>query len=634
NPSHLEFVNPVVLGRTRAKQDRAGDSERVRGMALLIHGDAAFAGEGIIQETLNLNRLAGYSVGGTLHVVINNQIGFTTSPEEGRSTHYATDVAKMVQGPIFHVNGEDPEAVAQVVQLAMDFRSTFKRDVFIDMYGYRRLGHNEGDEPSFTQPLLYRAINQRKSVREGYLEHLLKLNEITREEADKIAAQRREQLERELSAAHSSDYRPPSEEPRGIWSGFAGGLESAATEVKTGATKEQLAMLLERQTELPKDFHPHPKIQRFLETRREMAKGKAPLDWSSAEALAFAVTATEGRRIRLSGQDSGRGTFSQRHAILYDYQDGHPYIPLQNLPPIEDAAQPPSSTLNPQPSTPLAPVEIINSPLSEAGVLGFDYGYSLDCPEGLILWEAQYGDFANAGQVIIDQFISSAEDKWRRLSGLVLLLPHGFEGSGPEHSSARLERFLALAAEQNMQVTYPTTAAQYFHLLRRQVLQRWRKPLVVMTPKSLLRDPRVASSLDECAAGTFQKIIPDPLAPAETKRILLCTGKVFYDLEKQRRETNRIDVAIIRFEQLYPLPWEQVKSVLAPYRDGTPVFWVQEEPENMGAWRYVNAEFGEPIRKRFPFACVSRPASASPATGSANSHRLEQQQLLAEALGK
>jgi 2-oxoglutarate dehydrogenase E1 component len=616
NPSHLEFVNPIVLGRTRAKQDRNGDSERVRGLALMIHGDAAFAGEGIIQETLNLCRLAGYSVGGTLHVVINNQIGFTTSPEEGRSSTYATDVAKMLQSPIFHVNGEDPEAVAQVVQLAMDFRLQFQRDVFIDMYAYRRLGHNEGDEPSFTQPTLYRAIGKRKSVREGYLEHLLKLNEISREEADQIATHRHDLLEKELSVAHSPSYRPPSDGFRGVWSEYSGGPESDAKDVPTGVEKDRLMTLLEKQTELPADFHPHPKFRRWMEARRAMAQDKHPVDWSAAEALAFASVAAEGRTVRLSGQDSGRGTFSQRHAILYDYEDGHKYIPLQHVSPSQ------------------GPVHIYNSPLSEAGVLGFDYGYSLDCPDGLILWEAQYGDFVNAAQVIIDQFIVSAEDKWRRLSGLVMLLPHGFEGAGPEHSSARLERFLSLAAEDNIQVVCPTTAAQYFHVLRRQVVRPWRKPLVIMTPKSLLRDPHVASPLDDLATGSFQRIISDPLNPAETQRVLLCTGKIYHDLEKERRESKRLDVAIVRIEQLYPMQTERIESALAEYRDGTPVFWVQEEPENMGAWRYFNTQFGETVRKRFPFEGIFRPPSASPATGSANCHKHEQRELVAEALWK
>ncbi|EEF58764.1 2-oxoglutarate dehydrogenase E1 component [Pedosphaera parvula] len=616
NPSHLEFVNPVAMGRTRAKQDRAADTERNQGMNLLIHGDAAFPGEGVIQETLNLSLLPGYAVGGTLHIVVNNQIGFTTSPKESRSSLYATDVAKMLQSPIFHVNGEDPEAVAQVVHLAMEFRHTFKRDVFIDMYAYRRLGHNEGDEPTFTQPVLYRAIEQRKPVREGYLEHLLKLEGIKREEADKIAAERRERLEKELSASSSPEFKRVDQSLHGLWSGYVGGEDATSAEPDTGIDKSKLSSLLEKQTNLPPDFHAHPKIERFIESRREMAKGQHPIDWSAAEALAFASLSADGHRVRLSGQDSGRGTFSHRHAVLYDYNNGNSFIPLQHLSPDQ------------------AKVEIINSPLSETGVLGFDYGYSLDCPNGLVLWEAQFGDFVNAAQVIIDQFIVSAEDKWHRLSGLVMLLPHGFEGSGPEHSSARLERFLALAAEDNIQVVYPTTAAQYFHMLRRQVKRNWRKPLIVMTPKSLLRDPRVASNLEELARGKFQRIIPDPMPPQAVKRILLCTGKIYYELEKQRTDLKRNDVAIIRLEQLYPINLEGFESILGKYPKGTSAFWVQEEPENMGAWRYLRAKFGETLFKKFPFSGIYRPASASPATGSMNSHKIEQKELLAEAFSE
>src|SRR5882724_8920830 len=483
NPSHLEFVNPVVVGRLRAKQDRGGDTARVRGLALLIHGDASFAGEGIVQETLNLSQLPGYTVGGTLHVVINNQIGFTTPPEEGRSSVYCTDVAKMLQIPIFHVNGENPEAVAQVVRLALKFREKFKTDVVIDMYGYRRLGHNEGDEPSFTQPLLYRTIEKRQSVREGYLEHLLALHEIAPAEADEIAVRRRQHLEQALAEAHGESTANAGS-MRNLWNGHKGAVDSEHTP-RTGLERARLMKLLEAQTRLPADFHPHKKIQKGIEHRLAMVHGESPLDWSAAESLAFATLAVTGVRIRLSGQDSGRGTFSQRHAILHDYEDGHTYVPLQHL--AKDQAS----------------VEIVNSPLSEAGVLGFEYGYSLDCPNGLVLWEAQFGDFVNAAQVIIDQFIASAETKWRRLSGLVLLLPHGFEGMGPEHSSARLERFLELAADCNMQIINPTTPAQYFHALRRQVLRPWRKPLVVMTPKSLLRHPQAVSSLGKCATGRF-----------------------------------------------------------------------------------------------------------------------------------
>ena len=420
NPSHLEFVNPVAVGRMRAKQDRVGDRERKRGMVLLIHGDASFAGEGGIQETLNLSQLDGYTVGGTLHVIVNNQIGFTTSPSEYRSTPYTTDVAKMLQSPIFHVNGEDPEAVARVVQLSMDFRRTFKRDVVIDMYCYRRLGHNEGDEPTFTQPVLYRAIERRKPVREGYLEHLLALGEVTREEADGIAARRREHLEKELSEARKEEYVPHPQTLSGVWEGYHGGPERRRDRSRDRSGSRAPSSLLQVQTHLPEGFHSHPKIERGIRLRREMAEGKRPLDWSVAEALAFASLATEGVRVRLTGQDTARGTFSQRHAVLHDFENGQLYVPLQHL------------------STDQATVEIYNSPLSELAALGFEYGYSLDCPDGLILWEAQFGDFYNAAQVIVDQFIASAEDKWRRLSGLVLLLPHGFEGMGPEHSSARL----------------------------------------------------------------------------------------------------------------------------------------------------------------------------------------------------
>jgi 2-oxoglutarate dehydrogenase E1 component len=617
NPSHLEFVNPVAVGRMRAKQDRVGDSQRERGMVLLIHGDASFAGEGAVQETLNLSQLDAYTVGGTLHVIINNQIGFTTAPSEYRSSPYTTDVAKMLQIPIFHVNGEDPEAVAQVVRLSMDFRRTFKRDVVIDMYCYRRLGHNEGDEPAFTQPVLYRAIEKRKPVREGYLEHLLTLGEVTREEADAIAARRREHLEKELSYAREEEYAPRPQTLGGVWKGYYGGPESAVQEVDTAVAQERLSSLLDIQTRLPEGFHPHPKIERGIRLRREMAQGKRPLDWTAAEALALATLATEGVRVRLTGQDTGRGTFSQRHAVLHDFENGHTYIPLQHL------------------ASEQAPVEVCNSPLSELGALGFEYGYSLDCPDGLVLWEAQFGDFSNAAQVIIDQFISSAEDKWRRLSGIVLLLPHGFEGMGPEHSSARLERFLQIAAENNIQIVYPSTPAQYFHCLRRQALRRWRKPLILMTPKSLLRHPRVISHLDECAKGAFQPVLPDLLLKRaeHVKRILLCSGKIYYDLEQRREKETRNEVAILRIEQLYPLPEKMLSSLLAPYPDGSPVFWVQEEPENMGAWHYLKVIFGEKLFARLPFSVISRRRSASPATGSASSHKHEQELLLAAAFG-
>lgn len=618
NPSHLEFVNPVALGRIRAKQDRVGDVARRRGMTLLIHGDAAFAGEGVIQETLNLSQLPAYTVGGTLHVVVNNQIGFTTSPAQGRSSPYATDVAKMLQIPIFHVNGEDPEAVAQVIQLAMDFRWEFQRDVVVNMYGYRRLGHNEGDEPAFTQPVLYRAIAKRKSVREGYLEHLLQLGELTREEADALAAKRRELLEKELSASQAPTPPPTPDQLRGAWARYKGGPEPLDDTPELHVPREKLAGWLAAQVQLPADFHPHPKIKRLLHGRQEMASGAAPLDWSAAEALAFASLACAGVRVRLSGQDSERGTFSQRHAVLHDYQDGHTWTPLQHLAPEQ------------------APVEILNSPLSEVGVLGFEYGYSLDYPDGLVLWEAQFGDFWNVAQPIVDQFIASAEDKWQRLSGLVLLLPHGFEGQGPEHSSGRLERFLMSAVADNIQVVYPTTPAQYYHCLRRQALRGWRKPLVVMAPKSLLRHPQAVSTLDDCATGRFERILPDALPrPAEqVKRVLLCTGKLYYELAEHREQSKREEVAILRLEQLYPLRRELLEAALAPYAQGTPLVWVQEEPANMGAWVYLRIHFGELLAARFKFSGVTRAPSATPAAGSHRRHKQEQNDIVARAFGE
>jgi 2-oxoglutarate dehydrogenase E1 component len=614
NPSHLEFVNPVAIGRMRSRQDRAGDQGRSGGMVILIHGDAAFAGEGVIQETLNLSELDAYRVGGTLHVVVNNQIGFTTGPREARSCTYATDVAKMLQIPIFHVNGEDPEAVAQVVTLAMDFRREFQRDVVIDMYCFRRRGHNEADEPAFTQPALYRVIEKRPSVHESYLEKLLKLGEVTRDEARQIAEQQHAKLAADLSVAKSEDY-VHANDSGGFWSFYIGGREKEAADVDTGVRREVIEQLLRRLVTLPEGFQPHAKIQKFLENRVQMAAGGMPLDWSAAEALALATLATQGLRVRLSGQDSQRGTFSHRHAVIHDVVTDETYCALEHL------------------AADQAPVEIYNSPLSEAGVLGFEYGYSLDCPDGLVMWEAQFGDFVNAAQVVIDQFICSAEDKWNRLSGLVMLLPHGFEGQGPEHSSARLERFLSLCAKDNMQVVQPTTPAQMFHCLRRQVLRVWRKPLVVMTPKSLLRHPGCVSSMDELVKGSFQRVIPDGSGtPArDIRRILLCTGKVAYELEKRRQELGRTDVAIVRVEQLYPLPRTALEAALAGLVPGTPAVWVQEEPENMGAWRFFRIHFGEKLFDKFPFSGVCRQSAASPATGSKKSHDMEQNELLAAA---
>jgi 2-oxoglutarate dehydrogenase E1 component len=615
NPSHLEFVNPVVLGRVRARQDRAGAA---RGkLPLLIHGDAALAGEGIVQETLNLAQLEAYTTCGTLHVVINNQIGFTTPPQQGRSGTYATAVARMLDIPVFHVNGEDPEAVAQVVSLAVDFRNQFARDVFIDMYGYRRHGHNEGDEPAFTQPLLYAAISRRKSVRDGYLEHLLQLGEVTREEADQVAVERRATLEDELKAARRSDFVHTYDSLDDVWSHYRGGPEAATLEPETALDATKLSTLLEAAAQVPQGFHPHKKVQRLLEQRLEMARAERALDWGAAETLAFASLVSHGTAVRLTGQDSERGTFSHRHAVLHDVDTGSRHVPLMHV------------------SAEQAPFDIHNSSLSEASVLGFEYGYSVESPDALVIWEAQFGDFCNAAQVIIDQFIVSAEDKWKQLSGIVLLLPHGFEGMGPEHSSARIERWLLLAAEENIQICQPSTPAQFFHLLRRQALRSWRKPLIVFTPKSLLRHPKATSELAALARGRFQRVLPDTLFykvdPRGVRRVLLCSGKVYYTLAQRREELKRQDVAIVRVEQFYPLPDEHLRAALDPFVEGTQVIWFQEEPENMGAWRHLRARFGARLFARHPLTCIARAESASPATGSASSHRLEEEESLDKA---
>ncbi len=549
-----------------------------------------------------------------MHVIVNNQIGFTTTEEQSRSSTYATDVAKMLQIPIFHVNGEDPEAVAYVVNLALDFRKEFKRDVVIDMYCYRRRGHNEGDEPSFTQPLMYQTIGSRPTVNESYLAKLLDRGEMSREEADGIVETSRAWLENELQAARADRSLDKVRSGLGLWKEYKGGAEP--DEVPTSVPEVQLKELLRKQTEMPEGFTPHPKVEKLvLGARREMAVGERKLDWGTAESLAFATLAVEGCRIRMSGQDSERGTFSQRHAVLHDYVSGEKYMPLRHL--SEDQA----------------PVEIINSPLSEVGVLGFEYGYSLDWPDGLVLWEAQFGDFVNVAQVIIDQFITSGEDKWRRLSGIVMLLPHGFEGQGPEHSSARLERFLMSAAEDNIQVAYPSSPDNYFHLLRRQAVRKWRKPLIVMTPKSLLRHPNATCSLASLAEGKFMRVIPDgsDRDPQEVKRVLLCSGKVYYDLDDFRKKYERDDVAIVRVEELYPFPEKPLLDALSNYANDIEVLWVQEEPENMGAWRYLFCQTGGRLFGRLPLRVVSRPASSSPATGSLASHSFEQEMLLAEA---
>jgi len=622
NPSHLEIVNPVVEGRVRAKQDRclnwAGapnprDPERYRVLPVLIHGDAAFPGQGIVAEVLNLANLAGYTSGGTIHVIINNQVGFTTDPQDARSTPYCTDIARVLRAPVFHVNGEDPEAVVWAVQLAVEYRQTFHQDVLIDLYCYRKYGHNEGDEPAFTQPVMYEVIRQKRPPREVYARRLADEGVATDGEADTLMKQRMERLEAELERTRKEGAKRSFSAMAGLWKKYRGGPDSETPEVPTAVAEAKLRELLVKISQVPEGFTPNDKIAKLLELRRKISQAPAdePFDWGVGEHLALATLLEEGVPIRFSGQDSRRGTFSHRHAVLADARDGKRYTPLANV--REGQGQ----------------FDIIDSPLSEAGVMGFDYGWSLDMPEALCCWEAQFGDFANGAQVVIDQFISSAEDKWNRLCGMVLLLPHGFEGQGPEHSSARLERFLQLCAEDNMQVCYPTTPAQLFHLLRRQVLRSWRKPLVVLTPKSLLRHKHAVSTLAELSGGGFARVLPDVAVPRPAQRVLLCTGKVYFDLLAGREAKKRNDVALIRVEQLYPLADETLAEALRPHK-GAEVVWVQEEPFNMGAWYYLHSRWPASLGK---LQCISRPESASPATGSEKSHKFEQQLLVDQAYG-
>lgn len=613
NPSHLEFVGPVAQGALKAYQVKHDIQDINRGLLILIHGDASMAGEGIVQETLNLSGLAGFTVGGTLHVVVNNQIGFTTLPTEGRSTTYASDVAKMLQTPIFHVNGEVPQAVAQCLDISLDFRRQFKRDVVLDMYCYRRRGHNEGDEPRFTQPLMYQEIEKRPTVRQSYMDHLISLGELKKEEAETIRQTREQYFEEEFSKlvdAPENGWTPASlfTPPYGP---YVGGADAQIEEIETGVSLTRLQELGKQLVKVPADFTSHRKIVKLLKSREEMYAGKTPLDWGAAEALAFAVLVDEQVPVRICGQDSQRGTFSHRHSVLHDVENGSAYLPLANISPAQ------------------ARIDIINSPLTEGAVLGFEYGYSTVYPESLVVWEAQFGDFANAAQVYIDQFISSAETKWNLLSGLVLLLPHGLEGTGPEHASARLERYLANAATDNYQVVNPTEPAQLFHLLRRQVKRRIRKPLIVMAPKSLLRHPKAISSLQSLAEGSFQKILPDKDFPAEQiDKIILCTGKIYYELLQERQQRNIETTAIVRLEQLYPLTAEELASALAPYPRNISLLWVQEEPLNMGAYSFIRLRFGDFFCQHWVFDKVGRPTSATPATGSASSHKLEQSLLL------
>jgi 2-oxoglutarate decarboxylase len=623
NPSHLEAVDPVVEGMVRAKQDDLKDRvglprEEVieRALPVLLHGDAAFAGQGVVMEVLNLASLRGYRTGGTIHIIINNQIGFTTSPEAGRSSIYSTDVARMTQLPIFHINGDDPEAAYRALQIALDYRQEFNKDVVLDLVGFRKLGHNETDEPSYTQPLMYARVKAHPGVRTIYARRLIKEGVVTEAELEELIAERVRRYEDAL--ARAKEVAPKKDAPATVV-----GVEEldGSDVVETPVDADMIRTIGNKIAVVPEGFNVNPKMVGQLARRAKMGAGELPIDWAFAEAVAFGSLVIEGSRVRLSGQDSGRGTFSQRHAVLYDTQTGKSWVPLSEL----------RSDDKPE-----ARFEVFDSSLSEEGVLGFEYGYTVVARQALVLWEAQFGDFVNGAQTIIDQYIAASEDKWRQTSRLTLLLPHGYEGQGPEHSSARLERFLQLCAENNLQVCYPTTPAQYFHLLRRQVRPGMERPLVVITPKSLLRLPAASSKLEDFTSGGFLPLIDDTeIVKADTvERVVLCSGKVFYDLLEGRKKAATDKVAIIRMEQFYPFPQTGLQQLLARYPQAKQLVWTQEEPKNMGGWTFVEQR----LEKLLP-ACeravyVGRAASASPATGSYVIHQAEQAQLVAEVLGQ
>lgn len=619
NPSHLEAVNPVVVGKVRAKQALLKDVLRNQVLGILIHGDAAFAGQGLVGETLGMSELRGYRSGGTIHVIINNQIGFTTSPHFSRSSPYCSDIAKAIQAPIFHVNGDDPEAVVRVAKMAFEFRALFKKDVVIDLYCYRRHGHNEMDDPSFTQPIMYQVIKDHPTTRTLYAQQLIQEQVIEPSLAESMVKGFNGILQSEFDAAKS--YKPKKADwLEGLWAGFDHSVDLSAP-VKTGLKKETFEKIAKALTRVPQNFVAHKRLLRLLDEKKTALVEGKNIDWATGEALAFGSLLLSGNPIRLSGQDSGRGTFSQRHAIIYDQNTGAPYIPLNNI----ESKQ--------------AEAEIIDSPLSEASVLGFELGYSLTAPKTLILWEAQFGDFANGAQVIIDQFISSGEAKWLRMSGLVMLLPHGYEGQGPEHSSARLERYLQLCAEDNMQVANCTLPANYFHILRRQLVRKTRKPLVMMTPKSLLRHKlAVSTTQDFLDSANFKPVIgeTDPRITAKTvRRVVLCSGKIYFDLLEAREKAQLTDVALVRVEQLYPFPQAELVAELKKYNPAD-VIWCQEEPENMGAWNFIDRRLenalGQAKIKATRPIYAGRKASAATAAGSLTRHLHEHEELIKQAL--
>ena len=621
NPSHLEIVDPVVVGRVRAKQQQQDDEERREVLGILLHGDAAFAGQGVVAETFAFSALRGYRTGGTIHIIVNNQVGFTTSPHYSRSSPYPTDVAKMVMAPILHVNGDDAEAVVHATRIAIEFRQTFGVDVVLDIFCYRRFGHNEGDEPSFTQPLMYQKIANQPSTREIYGNRLVAEGVLTSDEAQAIIDEHNAHLDEEFEIG--ATYKPNKADwLEGQWSG----IKTASGDERRGQTDVDLSLLRkigDVMTTVPADMKIHSKLQRVIDGRAKAISSGEGIDWSTAEHLAFGSLLLEGNPVRLSGQDSCRGTFSQRHAVFIDQNDERRHTPLMHLSDDQGA------------------FEVIDSPLSEASVMGFEYGFAQAEPNALVMWEAQFGDFANGAQVVVDQFISSGEAKWLRMNGLVLLLPHGYEGQGPEHSSARLERYLQLCAEDNMQVVNCSTPANYFHVLRRQLNRDFRKPLVIMTPKSLLRHKSCISQLADMGPGTsFHRILDESEKAVKDKqvtRVVLCSGKVYYDLEAMRQEQERFDVKIIRVEQLYPFARKTLGRILAKTPKAE-VVWCQEEPQNMGAWHFVRDDIeasmalAEMTSPRPLYA--GRAAAASPATGSASRHAREQNSLCQEALGK
>lgn len=612
NPSHLEIVSPVVIGSVRARQARINDTAHEKVLAVTIHGDSAVAGQGVVQETLNMSNARGYKVGGTIRIVINNQIGFTTSnPSDTRSTEYCTDIAKMIQAPIIHVNGDDPEAVAFAARMAVEYRTLFQRDIFIDLISYRRHGHNEADEPLATQPMMYSIIKKHPTPRKVYADRLIEEGVITTEQEIEFINNYRDALdngERVVEEWREMDSAKMD------WLQY---LNYDWTDHYDNTfPQERFLTLAKRVSEYPESVRPHPRVAKIYNDRKEMFQGNKLFDWGMAETMAYATLLDEGINVRLSGEDAGRGTFFHRHSVIHNQNDGTGYVPLTQL----HANQ--------------GKFEVWDSVLSEEAVLAFEYGYATTSPKTLTIWEAQFGDFANGAQIVIDQFISSGEQKWGRMCGLVMLLPHGYEGQGPEHSSARLERYLQLCAQQNMQVCIPSTPAQVYHMLRRQILRKMRRPLIAITPKSLLRHPLAVSSLDELVNGEFQNVIGeiDVLDPKQVKRVVLCAGKVYYDLLEQRRANNQTDVAIIRIEQLYPYPHDDVRKVLTDYSHVTDFVWCQEEPQNQGAWYSSKHNFEASLPENAKLRYVGREASASPAVGYMSLHTQQQKALVSEAL--